>query len=147
MGQYSTVKISGKKVLLANIHLSSPAIAVENPDDFYALYAQNYRHRQEEYQQLNQWLQSQSTAYKLLLGDFNTPEVEPLFRDIRSQWADLYEAVGPGLGFNFPNSRHFSFPVITLDYILYQGKMKAIDAKVIKKGKSDHFAILGTLRL
>lgn len=147
LAQFAKISIAGRELLLANVHLSSPAIAVENPDRFFSLYGDNYASRKEEFLMINQWLGHQKTPSKLLLGDFNTMTIEPLFRGIRSEWNNLYQEVGEGFGFNFPNSYPWNQPLLTLDYILYQGNIKPIEAKVIKKGKSDHFAIIGTLSL
>ncbi len=147
LGQYIFLDIDGKGLFLGNVHLSSPAVALENPKCFYPLYKNNFKQRYSEYAQVNLWFRSRTTFPKIVVGDFNTMDIDPLYKTILEEWGDLYTAKGEGFGRNFPNSSTIGHPLTTLDYIFMQGKLRPISAKVIRKGKSDHFAIMGTIGL
>lgn len=146
--QVVKIKFSGKEVIVSNVHFASPASAVENPENFYSLYNKNYKLRKKQWEYLNEYLNEKYPGEsKIIAGDLNTMRIEPLYNDMRSKWSDLHVKKGKGLGLNFPNVRSIPFPIITLDYILYQDEIKPSEFKILKGSSSDHLAIYGELRI
>ena len=146
--QYVEIEIEGKKMVLANGHLASPAIAVENPDRFYELYEKNYAERKSQIRELISLLEEKfPDSPKIIAGDLNTMRMEPIYRDLAYEYFDLFQQKGIGLGFNFPNTATFEYPIITLDYILFRGDIKPVSAKVLPGSSSDHLAIKGIIAL
>lgn len=142
------VKIQEKKVVFVNIHLASPAIAVENPEHFYSLYQQNAKDRAKQMKEIEAYLkENHKTQTAVMVGDLNTPRLEPLYRITRHHWADLHKKVGWGMGWTFPNVGNIPFPFITLDYILYRGSIKGKKFKVLPNSSSDHLSIWGVVEI
>jgi endonuclease/exonuclease/phosphatase family metal-dependent hydrolase len=146
--QLMDVQVENVKVKLANVHLASPAIAVENPDRFIPLILNNYTERKEQYEALNEHFNiSQRHECKLIVGDLNTTSYEPLYNQIRRNWRDANNYPKLNFDANFPNSRKLPFPLFKLDYILGNGNVKMINEKVIKGGSSDHQGIVAILEI
>jgi len=146
--QVTELTINSKRVRTINIHLASPAVAVENSDQFARLYWQNYRQRTQELEEINSVAQHNQSDFscQLLVGDFNTLFVEPIYQSLKKDWVNVYHKSGEGLGLNFPNSGR-SKPFMTLDYIMASGKAKCLSAKVLKGGHSDHLPVVAELEL
>ena len=83
---------------------------------------------------------------QFLVGDLNTIEFEPIFRELTYDWVDLFDKSGSGFGLNFPNSGKTE-PLIRLDYIMATGEVLEISSKVIEGGASDHLAVLAKVKL
>jgi endonuclease/exonuclease/phosphatase (EEP) superfamily protein YafD len=143
--QIVEVKIKNKKVLLANVHLSSPAIAVEQPERFFPLFIQNADIRSDQLEQLLSYMNEQTADSKILLGDFNSMKFEPNYAAIRSDYVDLFAKKGEGRSWNFPHTASVPFPILTLDYIFVSGDCKALACEVLQGGSSDHLAIWGKI--
>jgi len=146
--QVVDIKINKKIIQFTNVHLASPAIAVENRDRFLSLYHQNYNLRKKQLNRINEYCFTNSNDYKtrFLIGDLNTIKYEPIFKKLTYNWTNIYDKVGNGFGFNFPNSSKLE-PVLTLDYILANGNVKAINSEVLKGGSSDHLAIIAKIKI
>ncbi|MEM6261968.1 MAG: endonuclease/exonuclease/phosphatase family protein [Bacteroidota bacterium] len=148
VSQISAFLINGKELVVANSHFASPAIAVENPENFFSLYQQNFHTRNEQWESLQGYLQENHLGVpQVVSGDLNTMKIDPLYREIRYTWKDLHAGKGTGLGWNFPNVSRVPFPLITLDYILYRGNIKPLESKVLPGSSSDHLAIFGRIEL
>ncbi len=139
--QLATIKIGKRKIRVGNVHLASPAIAVENSDRFYHYYSLIYDLRKTQYATLKSEMLKSTYSKQLLVGDFNTPAMEPLYRDITSDWCDLYVQSGEGLGWNFPNVGNV--PVLTrLDYAMAKGPFESVAGSIVKGGGSDHLPLI-----
>lgn len=146
--QVCQIKIGNKDLIVANAHLASPAVAVENPDNFLSLYASNYEERKSQIQLLVDYLETHhQDKPRIIMGDLNTMRIEALYRRLRQGYSDLYRKKGMGPGWNFPNIASIPFPLITLDYMLYRGKIRGLDAEVLPGSSSDHLALWGRIRL
>ncbi|MEO1450551.1 MAG: endonuclease/exonuclease/phosphatase family protein [Bacteroidota bacterium] len=144
VSQISTLSINGKEVVLVNGHLRSPALAVENPDNFISLWDHVYKARKIELEALEKDLAPYSPETPMILaGDLNTMRIEPIYRDLRHTWGDVFVRKGKGPGQTFPNVASIPYPVMRLDYILYRGPVKPLEARVLQKGSSDHLAVWG----
>ncbi|MEM6345321.1 MAG: endonuclease/exonuclease/phosphatase family protein [Bacteroidota bacterium] len=146
--QVCELTVQGEKVVLVNAHMSSPARVVEDPDaPFWPVYQANYALREAEWAELEAYLSEYFPEHPhIVAGDLNTMKMEGLYRQIRHSWTDVFAKQGEGMGLTFPNSAHFPFAIITLDYILGRG-VKPLEARVLKKGSSDHFAIWGKVAI
>lgn len=144
--QVVEMEIGSKNIRIINAHLASPAIAVENPDNFVSLLFSNQELRAKQIAEINSLITLGEFDAQFLIGDLNTLKYEPLFRAIKKDWVNLYEISGEGFGFNFPNSSKI-IPILTLDYILVRGNLKGIETSVVEGGGSDHLAIFGKVEL
>jgi hypothetical protein len=79
------LKVQNKTVQLANVHLASPALAIENKDRFFSLYHQNYKQRKSQLEKINNDLLANSDKFdcQLLVGDLNKIEYEPIFKNLK----------------------------------------------------------------
>lgn len=148
IAQIVELKVQNKTIQLANVHLASPAIAVENKDRFFSLYHQNYKQRKSQMAKVNNALLTNSNKYdcQFLAGDLNTLVYEPIFKNLKSDWVDSYDEKGALFKYNFPNSSKIK-PILILDYILLRGKAKCIESKIIDGGNSDHLALMSTMKI
>lgn len=146
--QVVELEIANKKVQLINVHLASPAVAVENPDNFIDLFSSNYQLRSQQMERINAMASEKEKQFsaQLLMGDLNTTSYEPLYRDIKKYWVNLYDKAGSGWGFTFPNSGKVD-PILTLDYIFGRGSVKGIEVKVMDGGGSDHLPLAGKIKI
>lgn len=148
INQIATLKVEKKELILVNSHLASPAIAVENPDKFFQYYKSNAQQRRKQWTDLDAYLnKNHKDKPQIIAGDLNTMRIEPLYRQIRHDWNDLFSRKGKGFGRNFPNISSIPLPIITLDYILYRGKVAPIEAEILKGSSSDHFAVFGKVKI
>ena len=146
--QIVETKIEGKKIQLINTHLASPAIAVENRDNFFSLFTQNYQLRKKQIAELNKLAESNDHKYdcQLLVGDLNTLHSEPIFKRLKFKWTNSNNGLLRWMKFNFPNTSKL-FPFVTLDYIMGRGQVKFKKSEVIDGAGSDHHAIMATIKL
>lgn len=146
--QIVDLTIEDKKIQLINTHLASPAVAVENKENFISLFANNYQLRKYQVKELNNLAFKESKSYdcQLLVGDLNTLHSEPIFKKLKSRWANSSNGLLRWMNFNFPHSNRIK-PIVTLDYVMGRGKLKFVKSKVIKGGSSDHLAILTNLKI
>jgi len=68
-----------------NTHLASPAVSVENKENFISLYHANYKMRKEQIKRIEQEVVENADNYncQLLIGDLNTTEYEPVFKSLK----------------------------------------------------------------
>lgn len=146
--QICELSLDGQNIVMVNTHMSSPARVVEDPDaPFFPVYQANYTKRESEWEQLENYLETHFPDHpKIIAGDLNTMKIEGLYRQIRHNWVDVFAKKGEGWSYTFPNAAQFPFPMITLDYIFGKG-IKPLEAKVLKGGSSDHFAVWGKIAI
>ncbi|MEH0152737.1 endonuclease/exonuclease/phosphatase family protein [Limibacter armeniacum] len=142
--QVLDISIKDKRLQLFNVHLASPAVAVEHPDKFMELYKANYELRKTQLDEIMRLakISRNKTDAQVLIGDLNTMSFEPLYRDLNAEWVNLYSEKGEGWGLNFPNLAKVQ-PFVTLDYIFIRGQLQAVGAEVISGGSSDHLPVTG----
>ncbi|MDF1694774.1 MAG: endonuclease/exonuclease/phosphatase family protein [Saprospiraceae bacterium] len=148
VSQINELTLGKKSIVVVNTHLASPALAVENSDRFFHYYKKVNQRRKQQYYELNEKLKIQfPNLPHIIAGDLNTMKVEPLYREMRTEWNDLFTLEGKGLGFNFPNIQTVPFPFLTLDYIFYRGRVEGIESRVLPYSTSDHLAVWGRVKL
>jgi endonuclease/exonuclease/phosphatase family metal-dependent hydrolase len=144
--QVCEINILKKNIQIINTHLASPAIAVENPDNFIPLFSKNYQLRVDQFQRINKEKNVKKFDAQIIIGDLNTTKYEPIYRTIRNSWSDLNSTKGSIFNYNFPNTSKVK-PIIMLDYIFLRGNISGEEFKVIKGGSSDHLAIKGIVKI
>ncbi|MGB0929363.1 MAG: endonuclease/exonuclease/phosphatase family protein [Chitinophagales bacterium] len=131
-----------------NAHTASPAIAFHSPESFPIAYYKVERMRAKQWKQITEHINQKAANIpnRMILGDLNTPDFEPLcYRQMQQEYVDVFAEVGSGFGFTFPRGR-LPYPVFRLDYILTQGSFDSIEAEVLEKTGSDHFGVKAVLR-
>ncbi|MCI5055644.1 MAG: endonuclease/exonuclease/phosphatase family protein [Flavobacteriales bacterium] len=146
IAQIVDLNVNGTVCCIANAHLASPAIAVENPDRFFSLIRDNYQLRKSQYAKIQNRINARSAQAKLLIGDLNTTCFEPLYNQIKMYWNDGNSFPRLSIKRNFPNSNKFP-PLFTLDYILSAGNTELSKYEVIPGGSSDHLGIRARVKL
>lgn len=169
--QLADLLIHDKHVQVINVHLSSPAVALEHShgiQQFSQLLEWNYQLRIQQLDAIETLLHDTDTSFHatltskrsarqqpttlhpadayIMLGDYNTPRYEPLFRTLKYDWVNLFDIAGEGYSYSFPNTRRLD-PFLSLDHIMLKGAVQGIEAKVIKGGSSDHCAVVGKVKL
>jgi len=139
------VEAYDRSFILINAHLTSPAIAVENPDRMVPLLWKNYQQRKQQVEELEEYLKTFEGEAMVLAGDLNTMPSESLFKRLEKNWVDVHNATRLGLGYSFPNSFTSPFPITRLDYMMVRGAVMPIDSKIIKSAGSDHHFLLSEI--
>lgn len=143
--QIVNVRVNNKKIQLINTHTASPAAAVEHPGDFFSLFRTNYTQREHQFEKIEHTLKNNAEDVYVLIGDLNTTPYEPVYRNLRNNWVDIFNETGKGNGATFPNTGKAS-PFLRLDYILIRGAVNPVSAKVLSGGSSDHLGLLGKIK-
>lgn len=144
--QIITAHIHNKKIQLINVHTASPAAAVEHPENFLSLFSTNYTLRENQFKKIEHVSKMNSGEAYILIGDLNTTPYEPIYRNLRRNWVDVFTEAGEGSNKTFPNTSR-SKPFLTLDYILIQGAVFPVSAKVLSSGSSDHLGLVGKVKI
>lgn len=144
--QIVDVRVLNKKIQIINTHTASPAAAVEHPENFLSLFSTNYSLREIQFDKIELALKKDPSDACILIGDLNTTPYEPIYRDLRTAWVDVFTEVGEGPNKTFPNTGR-SKPFLTLDYILIKGAIAPVSAKVLNSGSSDHLGLVGKVKI
>ena len=144
--QIVTLRVKDKKIQIINTHLASPAAAVEHPENFLSLFNSNYTLREIQLNQIDLATKMNTDDTYILIGDLNTTPYEPIYRNLRTTWVDIFNEVGEGSNKTFPNTCK-SAPFLTLDYFLIKGNVTPVSAKVLSSGSSDHLALVGKVKI
>lgn len=148
IAQITELNVRGKPLHLINVHLSSPAAAVEKPQKFFSYFLANYKVRKSQWTRLQTVLSDIPDDEAIIIGgDFNTMRWEPLYRDIRFDYQDLFRKEGSGWRATFPNVSSVPFPLITLDYLMYKGAIKGNKARVLSGSSADHLGVWGKFEM
>jgi endonuclease/exonuclease/phosphatase (EEP) superfamily protein YafD len=129
---------------LANIHFETPRSVLmgllhRDIDQKLAIKIEN--NRRFEADLLSVW--SNYKRNTLIVGDFNMPSDENLFRE---NFAYLKNSIDvQGIGFN--ETKHTSWYGVRIDHILYTPDMQLIDVKIVELLKGDHQPLMATLRM
>lgn len=147
VAQFVELEKQGKKLLLINTHLASPAAAVEHPEAFLQHFSSSYALRRQQFSEIGRLIAAcySHVGSLILAGDLNTLWAEPLYRDLQYNWVDLFREKGKGSARNFPNSSR-SAPLVTLDYIMLRGAIGPVRARVQEGGSSDHLGVYGIVK-
>ncbi|MBI5547021.1 MAG: endonuclease/exonuclease/phosphatase family protein [Deltaproteobacteria bacterium] len=84
----------------------------------------------------------------IIAGDFNTLDVEPLYRGITGSFLDVFATAGTGRGATFPSLVALPpWPVLRLDYVFTSPKILPLAAERLAQGGSDHVGIWARLSI
>ncbi|MBA6265149.1 endonuclease/exonuclease/phosphatase family protein [Colwellia sp. Bg11-12] len=140
--RFYKIDISGKEVLLANIHLETPRSALMGAIYGYFDFDLAKRiesNREYEANLLKSWLDNKSNT--IIAGDFNMPEDDNLFQ---RNFSELNNAIGKkGIGFNY--TKHTSWHGVRIDHILFTDDFQINDVQTIDFLKGDHRPVVATL--
>jgi endonuclease/exonuclease/phosphatase (EEP) superfamily protein YafD len=136
--QQVKILAQGQRVIIYNMH-APPS---------YPIFGQglDFRPRGQQISDLLTLASSDAGAV-ILMGDFNTLDLDENYAQITAQYQDAYREMGWGLGFTNPdwsweNSREgpsFIPPYQRVDYVFYRGPLAAMQARVWPtSGGSDH---------
>ncbi|MEN9934181.1 MAG: hypothetical protein RLZZ387_760 [Chloroflexota bacterium] len=153
--QRFTVNVGGRHLTLINVHLTSPDAQTYTPPALYRLtlpagYSSYWRDR--EAPLLLDEIDATSGPL-VVVGDFNTGDREPLYREFDQRLHDAYGDTVWGLGFTYPLNRAYfgvrlPFPVVRIDYVWSRDGVVPTAARTICQGTgSDHCMLVADLRL
>lgn len=130
---------------LANIHLETPRSVLMGVihRDFDQMFAEKIEdNRQFEVDLINVWA-TNNRQNTVIVGDFNMPGDENLFRQ---SFSDLHNVVEvKGIGYN--DTKYTSWFGVRIDHILYSPDMYLVDVEVVKLLKGDHQPLMAILRM
>jgi vancomycin resistance protein VanJ len=101
-------------------------------------------------------LAEQDSGAVILMGDFNTTDMDENYARITARFADIFREVGWGMGFTNPDTSHensregpFPWPLYTrLDYVFHNDALQPVEAHVWPtSGGSDHRPLFARLAL
>jgi vancomycin resistance protein VanJ len=147
-GQEIHVNWAGRRVALFNVHLMSPMVRFGRQG-----WPFNSVPRAMEVRQLIDRLPVDDLDV-VVAGDFNLTDQSADYRSIRAYLNDAFEDAGSGFGFTYPAAtphgkklfERRSPPLVRLDHVFYQGRLRARSARVGPNGDSDHFSVIVELQ-
>lgn len=130
------------EVVIHNVHPYNPAIGGFFNPNARSIGIQNILNRVDD----------DTQDYRVLLGDFNMPDLSTDYDLVTEEWQDVYAQSGWGLGLTFRYQSSLSLgipvPLLRLDYIFYDGFIRSRRAEVVQDtGGSDHHPVLSRLYL
>lgn len=130
---------------LANIHLETPRsvlMGVVHRDFDQRLANKIEENRQFEVDLINVWATNHQQN-SVIVGDFNMPSDENLFRQSFSNLHDAVEVKG----FGFNDTKHTSWFGVRIDHILYSPDMYLVNTEVVELLNGDHRPLMVTLQM
>jgi endonuclease/exonuclease/phosphatase (EEP) superfamily protein YafD len=136
------VDFNGQRVVVYNVHPPPPSMSrsgqLARDQEIGALLARS----------------AEETLPTLLIGDFNTNDQNPIYREITARYRDSYREAGWGTGATFPNMQfvysllRYLPPVVRIDYIFHDERWTTTQAYVGRdSGGSDHYPVIAELAL
>ncbi|MCK5688542.1 endonuclease/exonuclease/phosphatase family protein, partial [Myxococcota bacterium] len=139
IAQCANIKTAKTTLALCNVHTASPAITLRHLRGFARAYERNAAQRQRQWTKIARHLRKRKAQVKIVAGDFNTLETEPLYSEITTEYVDVFRQHNLGLGTTFPHLVPWlPFPLVRIDYIFVRGAIEPLSARVISSGGSDH---------
>ncbi|MHB8874062.1 MAG: endonuclease/exonuclease/phosphatase family protein [Myxococcaceae bacterium] len=133
-----------------NVHFSSPQRALLGGGNLWDGLLRTEGQRTLEWSELVNHLEltARPGEMRLVLGDLNTLESEPLYRTVSRQFVDGYRTLHSDSGATWPSrAGGVHFPVIRIDYVLSSGPLIPLRADVPSESGSDHMAVRATFAL
>ncbi len=157
-----TINIHGNRYTVANMHLESNSIKVEDKK-LYSDFIQNsdsvkletvttnirtrlggaYRMRARQVEKVKQYIGTQETKGTIICGDFNDTPISYAYHQMRKGLKDAYVSTSFGPGITY----HEDLFLFRIDYIMHSKNIKAFKAKVDKVKFSDHYPLSTSLKL
>lgn len=145
--QCATLALPDGRLPVCNVHLSAPVKELRGfsaVPDLEGL-ERNAERRRREWRSVESELDRRGGDRALALGDFNSLEVEPLYRSIRGKWVDAFRQLHFDWGATWPNRVDGRVPFARIDYVFSRGALRPAEARVIGRSGSDHLAVSARL--
>ena len=142
----TNINVKNKKIAIGNIHLESPSIALINPEKFWPLLQSNHKNRQEEYKAIQTFFDNRKDHTQIIMGDFNTMTIEPLYRKMCYDWINAFDQIGSGNSATFPNTNKLD-PFLKLDHAFLRGDLVLESIEVLDKTSSDHLPLFLKIKI
>lgn len=149
--QRATVEIGGRRVTLVNAHPPPPSIRSVRVEPLPMAVPVGFD-RSATTSVLRAALDGidLGAGPVLLVGDFNTSDRQPLYRELRGELADAHRAAGWGLGYTFPGVSIDGLPslaAIRIDYVMYNAAFASRTSRTGTMPGSDHHYVVADLLL
>ncbi len=140
--QLLLMEIRGKRVLVANVRLMLPSVAMQLLDPLGEEPLDNYRARIRQYEKLaklvKETAQRTQTDSIILAGDFNVPARMPSLAPFRDFLRDGWLAAGWGWG---PTAPAF-LPLSRVDQVWVSNDVELVSVRVLPLAGSDHRGLI-----
>ncbi|MEM7102151.1 MAG: endonuclease/exonuclease/phosphatase family protein [Bacteroidota bacterium] len=156
---FTDVNFNGEKVRLYNLHLQSlkfaerdyETIALEDPESkrswkgIRRVASKIWRSsiKRAEQAEIAAAHIASSPHPVVVTGDFNDTPLSYTYRKIKTGMKDNFKSKGSGLGTTYAGP----IPLQRIDYILTDPGFQVLNHKIIRKGYSDHYPLVSTLKL
>lgn len=150
-----TLDVDGQPVNLINLHFSSPdygALSIPGPVRISMPRGYDASFRAREAPRILADIDSISGPL-IVVGDHNTSEREPLYREFAARLTDAFRATSWGTGATYPSNRVYfglplPFPLVRIDYVWTRGGVAPAATHVhCNVAKSDHCMVVADLVL
>ena len=140
--QLLLVEIQDRQVLVANLRLMLPSVAIQLLDPLGERPLENYRARIRQYENLAQLVKETAEKTKadsiIVAGDFNVPATMHSLSPLRDFLRDGWLAAGRGWG---PTTPTF-LPVTRVDQVWVSPDLELISVRVHRLAGSDHRGLI-----
>jgi vancomycin resistance protein VanJ len=149
-----TLDVDGQEVDLINVHLNSPDYGSYSPEWLPQLrLPRGYSTDARAAEAPRLFAEIDAIQGPLIvLGDHNTSEREPLYREFAARLTDAYRHTSWGVGATYPNNREYfglalPFPLVRIDYVWTRNMTPVSTHILCDVAESDHCMLVADLRL
>jgi vancomycin resistance protein VanJ len=149
-----TLDVDGQQVEVINVHLNSPDYGAYSPPWLPQLrLPRGYSAAVRAGEAPILFSIVDNTAGPLIvLGDHNTSEREPLYREFAARLTDAYRHTSWGVGATYPNNREYfgikmPFPLVRIDYVWTRDITPVSTTIKCDVAESDHCMLVADLTL
>lgn len=139
----------GRTVTLINIHIIRPDVNFSVQSRLPRITSFDQSNQEIYYTALFKLL-DEIDGPIILQGDLNTAERQRSFRHLTRTFTDSFAEAGWGFGFTYPHwdrrGPDWLVPLVQIDHILHTNELVAISARTEQLKRSDHLAVMATLR-
>jgi endonuclease/exonuclease/phosphatase (EEP) superfamily protein YafD len=149
-----TLDVDGQMVEVVNVHLNSPDYGAYSPPGLPQLrvprgYSAAVRASEAP---ILFSIVDNTSGPLIVLGDHNTSEREPLYREFAARLTDAYRRTSWGIGATYPNNREYfgiqmPFPLVRIDYVWTRDITPISTAITCDVAESDHCMLVADLAL
>jgi endonuclease/exonuclease/phosphatase (EEP) superfamily protein YafD len=151
-GLQVSFEVGGQNVTLIGLHLGAPAYRVRRFGGIPLITGYDASSTTRQVGRLGQ-LVDQINGPLVVMGDFNTSDREPRYRELAARMHDAFRETNWGLGFSFPDHKRFGpltlpFPLLRIDYVWSKNGVLPTAAHVeCNNIGADHCFVVADLRI
>lgn len=151
-GQQVAVRVGGQLVTVMNIHLGAPHIQGRRVGGLPVVTGYDTGSTDRQVARLV-GLVDQVGGPLVALGDFNTSDREPRYRELAARLHDAFRETSWGFGFTFPDHKRFGpltvpLPLLRIDYVWSKNGVLPAAARVeCNSTGADHCFLVADLRV